>query len=77
LLKVEELVQFITKKEKSNISPSTTYHFFNSTVTTITLDTLEKVCQALEYDPRDIFFWTNKPSSIKKKTQSKVIGKSP
>lgn len=54
-------------KEKANLSPATAYRLFNGTVTTITLDTLKKVCQALECDPGDIFAWTNKSVVIKKK----------
>ena len=59
-------------KEKANLSPSTAYRLFNNTVSTITLDTLEKVCQALDCDPGDIFFWTNKPTATKQKTKIKT-----
>jgi DNA-binding Xre family transcriptional regulator len=67
-------------KEAAKLSPSTAYRLFNNTVSTITLDTLKKVCLALDCDPGDIFTWSNKTISTakkrkpKSKTQRKVSG---
>lgn len=64
--------------EKADLSPSTAYRLFNNTVSTITLDTLKKVCEALECDPGDLFVWTNKPAAPSKKDKkpnSKSKGK--
>ena len=60
-------------KKKAELSPSTAYRLFNNTVSTITLDTLKKVCLALDCDPGDIFTWSNKAVSTTKKRKPKSI----
>jgi DNA-binding Xre family transcriptional regulator len=58
-------------QQKAKLSPATAYRLFNDSVSTITMETLEKVCTALECDPGDLFLWSNKIPNSKKSKRSK------
>ena len=41
-------------QKKAGIAPSTAYRFFNNKATQLTIETLEKICSALDCNPGDL-----------------------
>ena len=53
-------------QKKADLAPSTAYRFFKNNASQITLETLEKICSALECDPGDLIVREEKSTQTKK-----------